>query len=52
MKLLGIVSLGVGIIGGILIAASGRVPDAIAGAIVFIGLGIYFLKKARTKPKE
>lgn len=47
MKILGMISMGVGIIGGIIIALSGRIPDAIAGATIFIGLGVYFTKKAQ-----
>lgn len=47
MKILGMISMGVGIIGGIIIALSGRIPDAIAGATIFIGLGVYFTKKAK-----
>lgn len=46
MKILGIISIGFGVVGGIAIAVSGRIPDAIAGATIFIGLGVYFTKKA------
>lgn len=47
MKISGIISIGVGVIGGTIIAISGRIPDAIAGSIIFVGLGIYLLKKAK-----
>lgn len=46
-RILGIISIGVGIIGGLIIALKGRVPDAMGGATVFILLGIYLYKSSQ-----
>ena len=47
MKILGILSICFGIIGGIMVAVKGRVPDAMAGATVFILLGIFLFSRAK-----
>ena len=46
-KKLSIISIGVGIVGGLIIALKGRIPDDIAGATVFILLGIYLYKNSQ-----
>ncbi|MCB6994587.1 hypothetical protein LI177_13965 [bacterium 210820-DFI.6.37] len=48
-RILGIISICIGIIGGFIIALRGRVPDAMAGATVFILLGIYLYKGEKSK---
>lgn len=45
-KVLSIISIGVGIVGGLIIALKGRIPDAMAGATIFIALGIYLYKSS------
>lgn len=50
-KILSLISIGVGIVGGLVIALKGRIPDAIAGATFFIILGIYLYKKSNPNEK-